>query len=176
MNNQRGLRANLLLYEDMVDRERILTEAKQLFGNDTDTVIQKAMHDSESTSATFQDCLQNEINKKKAVCLIQSGDTFYITKQAWEEMTVNRSQFIIVKTIKQRNIPTSLFERLKFWKWIKKEIVGYLVEFVGKTQETSSIYEVSTSFESLSKACSRAVESFGNLNNSLNKLKEEHND
>ena len=117
------------------------------------------MHDSESTSATFKDCLQNEINKKKAACLIQSGDTFYVTKQAWEEMTVNRSQFIIVKTIKRRNIPNSWFERLKFWKWIKKEIVGYLVEFVGKTQETSSIYEVSTAFESLSKACGQAVES-----------------
>lgn len=176
MNNQRGLRAKLLLYEDMVDRERILTEAKQLFGNDADAIIQKAMHDSESTSATFQDCLQNEINKKKATCLIQPGDTFYIVKQAWEEMTINRSQFVIVRTLKQRNIPTSWFERLKFWKWIKKEVVGYLVKFVGKTQETSSIYEVSTAFESLSKACSQAVESFGNLNNSLNKLKEEHND
>lgn len=55
MNNQRGLRSNLLLYEDMVDRERILTEAKKLFGNDTDTVIQKAMHDSQSTSETFKD-------------------------------------------------------------------------------------------------------------------------
>lgn len=173
MNNQRGLRANLILYEDMDDRERILTEAQQLFGNDADAIIQKAMHDSESTSATFKDCLQNEINKKKAVCLIQSGDTFYVAKQAWEGMGVNRSQFVIVKTIKRRNIPTSLFERLKFWKWIKKEIVGYLVEFVGKAQETSSTYEVSTSFESLSKACSRAVESFDNLNNLLNKLKEE---
>ena len=176
MSNQRGLRANRILCEDMADRERILTEAKQLFGNDTDAIIQKAMHDSESTSATFKDCLQNEINKKKAVCLIQSGDIFYVAKQTWEEMTVNRSQFIIVKTIKQRNIPISWFERLKFWKWIEKEIVGYLVEFVGKTQETSSIYEVSTAFESFSKACGEVIESFGNLNNSLNKLKEERND
>ena len=91
--------------------------------------------------------------------LIQTGDTFYVTKQAWEEMGVNRSQFIIVRTIRQRNIPTSLFERLKFWKWIKKEIVGYLVEFVGKSQETSPIYEVSTAFESLSRVCNQAVES-----------------
>lgn len=173
MNNQRGLRSNLLLYEDMADRERILTEAKQLFENDADAIIQKAMHDSESTSATFEDCLQKEINKKKSMYLIQPGDTFYVTKQAWEEMGINCSQFVIIKTIKQRNIPTSWFERLKFWKWIKKEIVGYLVEFVGKAQETSSTYEVSTSFESLSKACNQAVESFGNLNNLLNKLKEE---
>ena len=108
--------------------------------------------------------------------LIQTGDTFYVTKQAWEEMGVNRSQFVIIRTIKQRNVPTSLFERLKFWKWIKKEIIGYLVKFIGKAQETSSIYEVSTAFESLSKVCSQVVESFDNLNNSLNKLKEEHND
>lgn len=144
MNNQRGLRTNLLLYEDIAD---------------TNAIIQKAMHNSESSSATFKDCLQDEINKKKTVYLIQPGDTFYVTKQAWEEMGINRSQFVIIRTIKQRNIPISWFERLKFWKWIKKEIAGYLVEFIGKFQETSPIYEVSTAFESLSRACNQAVES-----------------
>lgn len=159
MNNQRGLRTNLLLYEDIADTEKILTEARQLFGNNTDAIIQKAIHNSESSSTTFKDCLQNEINKKKAAYLIQPGDTFYVTKKAWEEMGTNRSQFVTVKTIKQRNIPISWIERLKFWKWIKKEIAGYLVEFIGKSQETSPIYEVSTAFESLSRACNQAVES-----------------
>lgn len=159
MNNQRGLRANLLLYEDISDRERILMEAKQLFGNDADIIIQKAMHNSESTSTAFKDCLQKEINKKKAMCSINTSDIFYITKQAWEEMRTNQQQFIIVKTIKQRIMPDSFLEKLKFWKWIKREIVGYLIEFVGKSHEISPIYEVSTSFESLSKACNQAVES-----------------
>lgn len=65
MNNKRGLRANLLLYEDMADKERILMEAKQLFGNDADMIIQKAKQTAETTTVTFQEALNKEIEKLK---------------------------------------------------------------------------------------------------------------
>lgn len=65
MNNQRGSRASLFLYEDIADRERILMKIKKLFGNDADMIVQKAKQTAETTTMTFQETLDKEIEKLK---------------------------------------------------------------------------------------------------------------
>lgn len=63
MNNKKGLRSNLLIYEDLADRERILKEVNELFEEEANSVLKKCKLLSKTTTMTFQEALDKEIEK-----------------------------------------------------------------------------------------------------------------
>lgn len=64
MKNKRGLRANLLIYEDLINSEQILNNINKLFDNQANDIIQQAKHLSETTTLTFQEALNQIVGEQ----------------------------------------------------------------------------------------------------------------
>lgn len=64
MENKRGLRANLFIYEDLINSEQILNNINKLLDNQANDIIQQAKRLSETTTLTFQEAFNQIIEKE----------------------------------------------------------------------------------------------------------------